>query len=140
MSFIHVVGCVTTELEMKVSQKGNPYVRFSLEEHVGNLPVQTYQVWAYGWEAERLSRWKLKPGSVLEVNGSLFVEEFTAKDGYTPGVRLKIVYRDGGLVHWRKAKPGTQKNPTDQAGKPAPERILPSGEMRIDGEREPLPE
>lgn len=140
MSFIHVVGRVTTELEMKVSHKGNRYVRFSLEEPAGNRPVQRFQVWAYGWEAECLTRWNLKPGSVLEVNGPLFVEEFTAADGYTPGVRLKIVYRDGRPIHWQTSKPGTQKTPTTPAAAPASTPLLPPEEKRIDGDREPLPE
>ena len=60
MSFIHVVGCVTTELELKVSLKGTPYVRFSLEERTGNAPAQLFQVWAYGWEAEHLVKVRKK--------------------------------------------------------------------------------
>lgn len=140
MSFIHVVGRVTTELELKVSQKGNLYVRFSLEERMRDRPAQFFQVWAYGWEAEHLVKWNLGPGSILEVNGPLFVEQYTAKDGYTPGIRLKIVYRDGGLIHRQKPKSNSQKTPATPAGPPAPEHILPPEEMWLDGEREPLPE
>ena len=137
MSFIHVVGHITTQLEQKVSQKGNPYVRFSLEERITAMPAQHYQVWAYGWEAERLLKWKLRPGSILEVNGPLYVEEFTEKDGYTPGIRLKIIYRDRGPVHWHR--PDSKKTPTTPPVSPNCERI-PLLREQIDGDREPLPE
>lgn len=140
MSFIHVVGRVITELELKVSQKGTPYIRFSLEERIGNQPTQIFQVWAYGWEAEHLAKWNMRPGSILEVNGSLYVEQYTEKDGYTPGIRLKVVYRDGSLLRREKANPNSQKTPTTHEAPPSPDAILPPGGMRIDGERESLPE
>lgn len=140
MSFIHVVGRVTTELELKVSQKGNPYVRFSLVEHTGNQPAQIFQIWAYGWEAEHLVKWNLVPGSILEVNGPLFVEQYMEKDGYTPGIRLKVVYRDGGLIHRKKQNSNSKKTPTTHAAPAAPDPVLPREGMRLDGEREPLPE
>lgn len=140
MSFIHVVGYVATDLELKVSQAGNPYVRFDLVERLGNGRTQSYQVWAYGWEAQRLSKWKLKPGAVLDVNGPLFVEEYTAEDGFTPRLRLKVIYRDGFRNPVPKSNPSKKKNPTTPAAAPTLEREPPNGEERIDGEREPLPD
>ena len=140
MSFIHVVGRVTTELELKVSLKGTPYVRFSLEERTVNAPAQLFQVWAYGWEAEHLVKRDLRPGCILEVNGPLLVEEYTAKDGYTPGIRLKIIYRDGRLILRQKPNSNSQRTSTTHAVSPASESTLPPEGMRIDGEREPLPE
>ncbi|MGN8969512.1 hypothetical protein [Intestinimonas sp. HCP28S3_D6] len=139
MSFIHVVGRVAAELELKVSHKGTLYVRFALEEQLGNGRIQSYQVWAYGWDAEHLAKWKVGAGTMLEVNGTLLAEEYTAKDGYTPRVRLKVIYKDGGPLSW--ANPGTamRKTPTTPAADPNIGAPLP-GEPPIDGEREPLPD
>lgn len=140
MSFIHVVGYVATDPELKVSQAGNPYMRFDLVERLGNGRIQSYQIWAYGWEAQRLSRWGLRQGAVLDVNGPLAVEEYTAEDGFTPKVRLKIIYRDGSRYPVSKPTSPKKKNPTTPAATPPSDRELPAGRDRIDGDREPLPD
>ena len=140
MAQIHVVGRVTAELELQVSHAKNPYDRFTLEERLHNGRCQRYDVWAYGWDAEHLVQWKVKPGSILEVNGPLFAEEYTAKDGVSPGVRLKIIYKDGGPIRWGKPNRTGKKESTTPAETAAAETPSPSGEGVIDGEREPLPE
>ena len=140
MSFIHVVGCVAAELELKVSHRGTTYVRFPLEERLGNGRLQSYQVWAYGWDAEHLAKWKVGAGTVLEVNGTLLAEEYTAKDGYTPRVRLKVIYKDGGPLTQSDTKTITRNTPTIHAEAPDADGGPPEGEAPIDGEREPLPD
>ncbi len=140
MSFIHVVGRVTTELELKVSQRGTAYVRFSLEEILRNGRHQRFQVWAYGWDAEYLVKRKVRTGCLLEVSGPVFIEEYTERDGVTPGIRLKIIYKDGGPVSEAASNSKSKKNPTTTAKTPAPNCQSPSTEIQIDGEREPLPE
>ena len=140
MSFIHIVGQIASDLELKISQKGTPYVRFNLTEHLGNGRKQIYQVWAYDWEAERLSKWNLKPGAVMDVNGPLFVEEYTAEDGFTPRIRLKVIYRDGFRCPTKKTASTKNKNPTIPADDATPVCKPPAGGEQIDGERQPLPE
>ena len=140
MSYIHLVGRVTTELELKVSHRGTTYVRFALEERLGNGRVQSYQVWAYGWDAEHLAKWKVGAGTMLEVNGPLIAEDYTARDGYTPRVRLKVIYKDGGPISWADPGTVTRKTPTTPAADPDADSAAPSGEAPIDGEREPLPD
>lgn len=140
MSFIHVVGYVTTELDLKVSHRGTTYVRLALEERLNNGRIQSYQVWAYGWDAEHLVKWGVGAGSILEVNGQLFVEEYTAKDGHTPGIRLKIIYKDGGPVRCANQKPAVKDNPTEPADAAASDGGPRYDRDRLDGEREPLPD
>ena len=140
MSFIHVVGRVAAELELKISHRGTLYVRFALEEQLGNGRIQSYQVWAYGWDAEHLAKWKVGAGTMLEVNGTLLAEEYTAKDGYTPRVRLKVIYKDGGPLARTAPKTITRNTPTIHAEAPDADGGPPEGEAPIDGEREPLPD
>ena len=132
MAQIHVVGYVASDLELRKSTKGNPYVRFGLDEPIDYGRIQRYQVWAYGWDAEHLIQWKVRTGSLLEVNGPLILEEYTRKDGVTRDKRLKITFKDGGPLPRGKA-------PAKPAAPVAPSGALPPGSS-IDGGREPLPE
>ena len=123
--------------ELEAEEDG---IIFPLEERLGNGRLQSYQVWAYGWDAEHLAKWKVGAGTVLEVNGTLLAEEYTAKDGYTPRVRLKVIYKDGGPLTQTDPKTITRNTPTIHAEAPDADGGPPEGEAPIDGEREPLPD
>lgn len=141
MGQIHVVGLVTTDLVLQESLSHNPYVRFSMKEYLGNGRFQVYQVWAYGWAAEHLVKWKVKAGTILDVNGPVFLEDYTEKDGVTLRQRLKIIYKDGGPVLLTSGKYArkSQKEPTTPAASPPADGVPPTG-APLDGDRMPLPE
>ena len=83
---------------------------------------------------------KVGAGTVLEVNGTLLAEEYTAKDGYTPRVRLKVIYKDGGPLTQSDTKTITRNTPTIHVEAPDADGGPPAGEAPIDGERELLPD
>ena len=50
MAQVYVIGRITADLELKTSEKKNPYVRFDIAENIGsrqNLHTQYFQVCAY---------------------------------------------------------------------------------------------
>ena len=73
MSQLYCTGRVVSELELKASVKGIPYVCFPVAERVGygkTAHTQYLSVWAWGAMARQLAD-SVGRGSVLWVSGSL---------------------------------------------------------------------
>ena len=135
-----VFGWVTTGLELKTSVRNNPYVMFSLAEHIGfgeTVRTQYIQVWAWGHLAHQLVKCNVDKDSRIWASGLLELSDYTRKDGETKDKRLKLTLKDWGFL------PGTgraKQKPASQIGAPnAPTAEAPAAEV-IDGEREQLPE
>lgn len=84
MAQANVIGRITADLELKTSEKSNPYVRFDIAENIGSrqaLHTQYFQVCAWGEDAIRLMKAHAKKGSLIWVTGSLELEPYTKRDG-----------------------------------------------------------
>lgn len=133
-------GRVTTGLELKTSAKSNPYVMFSLAEHIGygeTSHTQYIQVWAWGRLAQHLVKCSVAKERLIWVSGFLELTDYTKNDGVTRDKRLKLTLKDWGFL------PGTgrsRQRPASQTGAAdAPTAEGPAAEV-IDGERDELPE
>ena len=127
MANISVVGRIASDdIELKVSANNRPYLRFDLAERTGKgayARTQYYQVVAFGAIASQFAQFAkrgLCRGALISVEGTLELEDYLKRDGWTRDKRLKII-----AFRWRYLQPGEVKAPEQ-----APE---------IDGEREPLP-
>lgn len=130
MSQLYCTGRVVSELELKTSAQGVPYLNFSMAEYVGygrNAHPQYLSVWAWGAMARQLADGVGK-GSALWVSGSLELEEYVKKDGVTRDKRLKLKLRDWGFAPSQQTRGG-----------PGQDQSIPPPDT-IDGEREDLPE
>ena len=130
MSQLYCTGRVMSELELKTSAKGVPYLCFPIAERVGygsSAHTQYISVWAWGNMARQLAGNGVGKGTVLWVSGSLELEEYVKKDGVTRDKRLKLKLKDLGFP--------------PACGEPRHDRPknVPPPEI-IDGEREDLPE
>ena len=129
MAQILVIGWITTDLEMKYSERRVPYVRFGLAERTGfgnQLRTQYYQVWAWNETAQELVSSGLRKGSPVRLSGTLVLEEYTRQDGITRDKRLKVLLSKGGFI------------PVCRGGNSAAHSK--STVEAIDGDKEPLPE
>ena len=133
-------GRVTTGLELKTSAKNNPYVMFSLAEHIGfgeTAHTQFIQVWAWGHLAQQLVKCGVTKESLIWASGFLELSDYTRKDGVIRDKHLKLTLKDWGFL------PGTgrsRQEPASQTGAmEAPAAEPPTADV-IDGEREELPE
>ena len=117
MAQIFVIGRVVADLELKVSANKNPYVRFDVAERIGlppNTKAQFYQVCAMGGNAERLSKARVKKGSLIWISGTLELEEYIKQDGITKDKRLKILLDNWGYVPAGKIPDEPQPNQSPQ--------------------------
>ena len=129
MAQILVIGWITTELEMKYSERRVPYVRFGLAERTGfgnQVRTQYYQVWAWNETAQELISSGLKNGSPVRLSGTLVQEEYTRQDGITRDKRLKVLLSRGGFIS------------VSRGGDSATHSQSTVG--YVDGDKEPLPE
>lgn len=136
MSQLFVIGRVVGNLEPKPSAKQRQYIRFTLQERIGygeSSHPQYIQVWAWGYQAQKLLRLGVQAGSLIWVSGSLELEEYVKQDGKTQDKRLKLKMSDGDYVPGN----GGFKKATD---KPAAAEGTAETAGTIDGERESLPE
>lgn len=76
-----------------------------------------YDVAWFGKAAEHVSDLGIGKGDLIRVTGSLFLDDFTRKDG-TTGSALKL-RADGTPKHWPKGERGEQSG-TGRAGQAAP--------------------
>ena len=133
-----VIGRITTDLEMKTSANGNPYVRFDVAENIGskeNSRTQYFQICAWNDDAKRLVKARAKKGSLVWVSGSLELESYTKRDGVTADKRMKIL-----LDNWGFIPIGVSKERTRSPEQMTPDAAAPETAPEIDGDREPLPE
>ena len=140
MAQAFILGWVTSSLELKTSVKNNPYVMFSLAEHIGfgeTARTQYIQVWAWGHLAQNLVNCNVAKDSLIWASGTLELSDYTRKDNGARDKRLKLTLKDWGFL------PGTGRTrpkPTSQTGAlHAPIVQAPAAEV-IDGERDQLPE
>ena len=128
------IGRVAADIEPQTSVGMNTYVRFGLAEHIGYgdfLRTQYIQVWAWGNDAKRLIKGKVKKGSLIWVSGQLELEEFIKKDGITADKRLKVTLDNWGYISSGKPKENAAEDTLPcESYNPPPE---------IDGDREELP-
>lgn len=132
MAQAYSIGRVTSDLELKVSVKKVPYLRFTIAERVGyrdSAHMQYIQVWAWDDMAQKLVDTGVKKGSLLRVSGSLELEEYTRQDGVTRDKRLKLRLKDWDFAPAAKRQEGTSR----------PGKEVPAPEI-INGDLEPLPE
>ena len=101
MAQVFLIGSVTADLELRISARKVPYIRFGISEPVGYRDKggrQDYQVWAFGSEAERLSKMNVKKGSLFWVSGQLRLVDDLAPDRIGTVKVLKVMFKDGGYV------------------------------------------
>ena len=137
MAQVYVIGRITADLELKTSEKKNPYVRFDIAENIGsrqNLHAQYFQVCAWNEDANRLVKARAKKGSLIWVSGSLELEPYTKRDGVTIDKRMKILLDNWGFIPVGGAK--SSKNGQVQNSSEVPPHQEYEG---IDGERDTLP-
>ena len=79
-----------------------------------------YQVVAFGTIASQFAKRGLCRGALISVEGTLELEDYLKRDGWTRDKRLKVI-----ALRWRYLQPYDTK---------VPEQV-----PEIDGEREPLP-
>lgn len=94
-------GRVVTGLELKTSVKNNPYVIFSLAEHIGfgeSARTQYIQVWAWGHLAHQLVKCNVAKDSSIWVSGFLELTDYTSKDRDAKDKRLKLTLKDWGFL------------------------------------------
>ena len=148
MAQIYVFGRVMHELTPKESQSKQPYVCFDLVERSGGEHPNFYQVWARGDQVARLTRLKVKKGSMIwltgekkpsgtvTVNKRIYHFSFRRqKDGATVK-KLKVWLTDFGFLPGQssRAKAEHEQHDSDAAATaPAPSEVM-------DGDRESLPE
>lgn len=138
MSQLFTTGRVITDLELKSSTQQNLYIHFTLMERVGyrdNTRAQFIHVWAWGYLAEQLKRFKVRKGSSIWVSGSLELEEFARKDGSGTDKQLKLKLNDWGFVPKDSDKPPKKEQGLHASG----DAVRKAADI-IDGEREALPE
>ena len=137
MAQVNVIGRITADLELKTSEKSNPYVRFDIAENIGSrqtLHTQYFQVCAWGEDANRLMKAHAKKGSLIWVTGSLELEPYTKRDGISIDKRMKILLDNWGFV------PVGRVGASKQEPTPPDPKIPPKQEYDgIDGERDALP-
>lgn len=129
MAQIIVIGRITSDLELKTSEKSNSYVRFDIVENIGsgqNMHAQYFQVCAWNEDAQRLVNAKVKQGSLVWVAGSLELEPYTKRDGITIDKRMKIMLDNWGFVPITRPKYSRKDQSTKE-----PEAV--------DGDRDSLP-
>lgn len=132
MAQVFVLGRVGDDLELKTSQRDTEYVCFHLRERLSNGLPQQYQVWAWGEDALRLKRRRVKRGSMIWLSGSLFLADCTINRGQAPVKVLKVALADWGFL------PTAQK--ADGPPIPANKESPPDPPVRVlDGDRDPLP-
>lgn len=132
MAQAYSIGRVTSDLELKRSVRKVPYLRFTIAERIGyrdSARTQYIQVWAWDSMAQKLVDAGVKKGSLLQVSGSLELEEYTKRDGVTRDKRLKLR-----LNEWDFAPAARRQEPM-----PRPEQAAPAPEI-INGDLESLPE
>lgn len=137
MAQIHVIGRITADLELKTSERNNPYVRFDIAENIGsrqNLHTQYFQICAWGEDANRLMRARAKKGSLIWVTGSLELEPYTKRDGVTIDKRMKVL-----LDNWGFIPVGGARTSKEDLAPERPETTLPPQAEVIDGDRDSLP-
>ena len=137
MAQIHFIGRITADLELKTSERNNPYVRFDIAENIGsrqNLHTQYFQICAWGEDANRLMRARAKKGSLIWVTGSLELEPYTKRDGVTIDKRMKVL-----LDNWGFIPVGGAKASKEAPAHERPEMTSPPKAEVIDGDRDSLP-
>lgn len=133
MAQVFVFGRVEDDLKLKTSQRDTEYVCFRLRENLSNGLTQQYQVWAWGEDALRLERRRVKRGSLIWLSGSLFLADCTIKRGQAPVKVLKVALADWGFLPTAQQTGSRAYSPADREEPPDPPvRVL-------DGDREPLP-
>lgn len=138
MAQIYVIGRITADLELKTSERNNPYVRFDVAENIGsrqNLHTQYFQICAWGEDANRLMRARAKKGSLIWVTGSLELESYTKRDGVTIDKRMKVL-----LDNWGFIPVGGARTYKEDPAPECPETTLPPQAEVIDGDRDSLPD
>lgn len=133
MAQVFVFGRVEDDLKLKTSQRDTEYVCFRLRENLSNGLTQQYQVWAWGEDALRLERRRVKSGSLIWLSGSLFLADCTIKRGQAPVKVLKVALADWGYLPTAQQTGSRACAPADREEPPAPPvRVL-------DGDRDVLP-
>ena len=136
MAQTYVDGRVSSEVELKISAKGNPYVRFELTEMIGskdNIRMQCFHVCAFADNAVSIVNAGTTKGCYIRVFGSLEHETYGMSNGRGIGTRMKIM-----LTEWRLLPIGTSEKIkfSEQAH---PDVVTPYKVTAIDGEKDPLP-
>lgn len=137
MAQVYVIGRITADLELKTSEKNNPYVRFDIAENIGsrqNLHTQYFQICAWGEDANRLMKARAKKGSLIWVSGSLELEPYTKRDGVTIDKRMKVL-----LDNWGFIPVGGARTSKEEPAPKRPEMTSHANAAVIDGDRDSLP-
>lgn len=134
MAQITVFGTVAEDLILKRSQRNIAYVSFHLREYLGKGRFQTFQVWVWDSDADRIMRLGIHKGSLIWVSGSMELVDCTQQHGKERTKILKVYCKDFGYLPRNKGTDhlAQQENGITDAGFfPAPKEL--------DGDRMPLP-
>lgn len=137
MAQVYVIGRITADLELKTSEKNNPYVRFDIAENIGsrqNLHTQYFQICAWGEDANRLMKARAKKGSLIWVSGSLVLELYTKSDGVTIDKRMKVLLDNWGFIPVGGARASNEASAPERS-----EMTSAANAEVIDGDRDSLP-
>ncbi len=133
MAQITVFGSVSEDLILKRSQRNIAYVSFHLRELLGKGRFQTFEVWVWGSDADRIMRLGMNKGSLIWVSGSMELVDSTQQNGKERTKILKVYCKDFGyLPRLKCADQIAQQGITDADSVPVPKEL--------DGDRMPLPE
>jgi len=125
------VGRVKSDVELKTSGKGVPYLRMTFEEEIGRgsqARTQEIQVWAWNGLARQLNDAGVGKDSLIWVFGTLESTDFTWRDGVTRDKALKLRLSQWGFVGSNIRAEKAYSSPTAYG----------NAEV-IDGDRETLP-
>lgn len=136
MAQIYVFGHVVEDILPKQSQKGSTYVCFTLKERTGKDHTQSYQIWAWNENAERLIRHKVHKNSVIWLTGTLELVDSTINQGTQKTKLLKVYLSNWGFAPYGAIKTNTDSITNETESPPS----VPASAEVLDGDRDALPE
>lgn len=135
MAQITVFGTVTEDLILNRSQRDIAYVYFSLRERLGKGRFQTFQVWVWGSDADRIIRLGIHKDSMIWISGSMELVDCTQQKGKERTKILKVYCKDFGYLPRGK---NTDRSVWNENGTAEADSI--PSPKELDGDRMPLPE
>lgn len=116
MNSCHFIGRATKDVEVRASQDGKSFARFSLAVDTGwgeNKKASFFNIIAFGKTAESLEKY-VKKGVKLAIRCEAQQDNYTDKDGITHR-SVNFVLRDWEFCESKKSQENTQEAPVGNA-------------------------